>query len=164
MKKDLFLMRHATAESAGSSAVMRDYERELTSKGIMEAAKAGKFLKDYFDKVDIIYASGALRTRQTAQYLSEQIKLDEDKVICTDTLYGNGPRGYLEILNHIPEEINCVIVIGHNPDISYFAEYLTHHSDIGDFHKATLVHIEFTDLDWAEISQGTGHFITRNDI
>ena len=61
MTKDLFIVRHATAEDNGNLTVVRDYDRELISKGIMEAAKVGRYLSEYFPAIEAIYSSGAAR-------------------------------------------------------------------------------------------------------
>lgn len=163
MKRDLFILRHATAEDGGSSAVMRDYDRELVSKGIMESAKVGNYLKSYFPNIESIISSGALRALDTAKYVAEQIGFDVEKIEVSDALYGNGPRGYLEVLNKIDKNVKSVILVGHNPDISYFTEYLSHDDIGGSLRKASTIHLQFEDLEWNEISKKSGDFVHRID-
>lgn len=163
MKKDLFIVRHATAEDNGNLTVVRDYDRELISKGIMEAAKVGKYLSEYFPDIHTIYSSGAKRALSTATYIAEQLRFDTEKIEVSDVLYGSGPRGYLEVLSHIPNEFSHAMIVGHNPDISYFADYLTRDDTGGSMKKATVIHLQFEGLEWAEISGNTGLFIKRID-
>ena len=44
MEKNLLLIRHSTAEDVTNSSMVRDIDRELTSRGIMESARVGKYL------------------------------------------------------------------------------------------------------------------------
>ncbi|MBX2952451.1 MAG: histidine phosphatase family protein [Leadbetterella sp.] len=163
MKKDLFIVRHATAEDIGNLTVVRDYDRELISRGVMEAAKVGKYLSEYFPGIDAIYSSGAARALSTATYIAEQIRFDTEKIEVSDALYGSGPRGYLEVLNRIPAGVNSAMLVGHNPDVTYFVDYLTRDDTGGSLKKATVIHLQFEDFEWNEISQKLGRFIKRID-
>lgn len=163
MKKDLFIVRHATAEEIGNLTVVRDFNRELISKGVMEAAKVGKYMSEYFPEIDAIYSSGATRALSTATYIAEQIRFDTEKIEIREALYGNGPRGYLEVLNKIPAGVNHAMIVGHNPDVSYFTDYLTRDDTGGPMKKATVIHLQFEDFEWEEISGKLGRFIKRID-
>jgi phosphohistidine phosphatase len=163
MKKNIFIVRHASAEDIGSGAVVRDFDRELIPKGIMESAKVGKYLMDYFPNIEAIYTSGALRALGTATYIAEQIKFDTEKIEVKEVLYGSGPRGYLEVINKIPEEVTNAMIVGHNPDITYFVDYLTKDDTEGNMKKATAIHLQFDGFKWEEVSQNLGTFVTRID-
>ncbi|MCD8539340.1 MAG: histidine phosphatase family protein [Leadbetterella sp.] len=163
MKKDLFIVRHATAEDIGNLTVVRDYDRELISKGVMESAKAGRYLAGYFPGLEAIYSSGAARALSTATYIAEQMRFDTEKIEVSDALYGSGPRGYLEVLTRIPSGISSAMIVGHNPDITYFVDYLTRDDTGGSMKKATVIHLQFEGFEWNEISQKLGRFIKRID-
>lgn len=161
MKKTLFLVRHATAESP--APMFKDYERELTGEGYIEAARMGAFLFNQGLKVDRLVASSAFRTRQTAQVFAEQLHFDWDQIELLDNLYDSGPRAYIAAVNTTPEHISTLMLVGHNPDISYFAEYLTHgFSQMMD--KAGVCAIEFEGLQWSEISGRTGHLVVYHEV
>ncbi|MGL4630896.1 MAG: SixA phosphatase family protein [Leadbetterella sp.] len=159
MAKDLYLLRHATAEEG--SVMFRDIDRELTSHGIMESARIGSFIKDL--KPEVIYTSSAVRTTKTAELVVEMMKVDTDLLQTDENLYGGGPRAYLGLLNNIDNTYSRVLIVGHNPDITFFAEYLCSNDMGGDLNKATLVHIRFELDSWAEISQKSGNFILRQE-
>lgn len=163
MKKDLFIVRHATAEDIGNLRVVRDYDRELISKGVMESAKVGRYLSEYFPGIEAIYSSGAARALSTSTYIAEQIRFDTEKIEVHDALYGSGPRGYLEVLNKVPAGINSVMMVGHNPDVTYFVDYLTRDDTGGSMKKATVIHLQFEGFEWSEISQNLGRFMKRID-
>jgi phosphohistidine phosphatase len=164
MEKNLLLIRHATAEDVTNSSMVRDRDRELTSRGIMESARMGKYLKDNELAIDAILCSPATRTHTTANLIAEQLKFDTDKVELADGLYGSGPRGYLALLNGLNETLETVIIVGHNPDITFFADYLSSQDCGGSMSKATLIQLKFGDLKWAEISQKSGSLVKRVDV
>ncbi len=153
VKKRLYLVRHAKAESG--APMFKDFERELTGEGYIDAARMAAFLNNRGEKVERIVASSAFRTRQTAQVFAEQMEFDWEQVELIDDLYDCGARAYIAALNSTPAETTGLMMVGHNPDISYFAEYLTR-----DFYesmgKASVCIIEFEDLEWAEVSGRTG--------
>lgn len=163
MTKKLYIIRHAQAEDLGNTRMVRDFERELTSKGIMQSARLGKFLATESVKIDLLLSSPAKRALQTAKVLGEQLKYDEEKILLDENLYGDGPKGYLNAINKIGDQHQSVAIFGHNPDISFFAEYLTREDIGGSMKKATLIELAFTDLEWAEVSAKTADLIRRVD-
>lgn len=157
MKKKLYLVRHAKAES--QAPMFKDFERELTGEGYIEAARMGAFLKSEGATIQRMAASSALRTKQTAQVLAEQLSFDWEHIECIDNLYDCGLRAYISAVTETSEKINELMIVGHNPDISYFAEYLTK-----DFYesmpKCSVCVIEFEDdLEWSHVSSRMGKFV-----
>lgn len=153
VKKTLYLVRHAKAESP--APMFKDFERELTGEGYIDAARMASFLRHKGAKVDRMVASSAFRTRQTAQVFAEQLHFDWDHIELFDNLYDSGARAYISAVNGTPENVTALMLIGHNPDISYFAEYLTN-GLFQNMSKTSVCIIEFTDLKWEEISGRTG--------
>ncbi|MBP6619866.1 MAG: histidine phosphatase family protein [Leadbetterella sp.] len=164
MEKNLLLIRHATAEDVTNSSMVRDRDRELTSRGIMESARIGKYLKDNGFEIDAILCSPATRTHATANLIAEQLKFDTENVEIAEGLYGSGPRGYLALLNGLNESLDTAIIVGHNPDITFFADYLCSQDCGGSMSKATVIQLKFGDLKWEEISQKSGTLVKRVDV
>ncbi len=157
MKKRIYLVRHAQAES--QAPMFRDFERELTSSGYIEAARMAAFLNGTPTiALGRMVASSAFRTKQTAQVFAEQLHFEWSKVELIDDLYDCGPRAYIRTVTDTPETIEQLLVVGHNPDISYFTDYLTHSFE-GSMEKASVCIIEFKDLRWAEICDRSGQLL-----
>ena len=163
MSKKLYLVRHATAEEGG--AMFRDMDRELISKGIMEAARMGKQLKDSGVTADCIVSSPASRAFETAKIIAEQLRFDVEAISTNENLYGGGPRGYLSTLNGVSSSVQSVLIVGHNPDITFFGEYLTKHALGFSMETASVVAISIPDdLQWAEISENTCTFVAYESL
>lgn len=155
MKKTLLLIRHAEAEDP--APMCSDFERQLTTKGIMDAAKTGGYFLIKDIRPDIWISSAADRTVTTAKVMMERLKIDTETIISNRDMYGGGLQAYLKAVNNVPAASNLIALIGHNPDISYFAEYLTH-DDFISMSKCGVMIITFEGLEWAEISGRSGKF------
>jgi phosphohistidine phosphatase len=157
MKKTLILVRHAAAED--QTLMIRDYQRELVGKGRADALVVGKWLASTNLLPEKIVTSSAPRAYQTAVIIADQIKFDTLSIVKSDSLYDGGARAYLGVVNGLDETVGIVAVFGHNPDISYFAEYLSGANIGGSMPKCAVVVIQFDDLKWEEVSSKSGKFI-----
>lgn len=137
--------------------MFKDFERELTGEGYIDAARMGAFLKKKGSNVQRIAASSAFRTRQTAQVLAEQLGFDWERIDFIDNLYDCGARAYIAAVNETPEAVSELMIVGHNPDISYFGEYLTRNF-YESMSKMSVCIVEFEDTEWAAVSSRMGKF------
>ena len=122
----------------------------------MAAARMGAHLKRNGVAPDVIISSTANRARDTAKVIAEQLGYETDRIVYNERLFDGGPRAYLAEVNEQPETCSSVMIVGHNPDVSYFSEFLTH-QDVGSMSKGSVAAITFDDLNWAEVSGRTGH-------
>lgn len=152
MIKTLYLVRHAKA----SESVSPDLLRPLVPNGMIDAARMGKHLASKMQGIDLILTSNAERTQMTAQVFCEQLGIDNHKVTVLESLYESSPKHYLEVVNGLSEDLDSVMIVGHNPSISYFAEFLTH-EEIGSMPTCSVIGMTFEDLKWAEVSKKSGH-------
>jgi len=157
MKRYLYIVRHAKAEDGG--LFFNDFERELTASGTMDAAKMGRFLAEKGLKPYLLVSSSAPRALKTAQVMAEQLGFPIENIKTTRDLYDQGPKAYLSAVNTAPDNCQYLLIFGHNPDVSYFAEYLAN-AHIGSMSKGSVVAIEFDNLNWKDVSASTGTFIS----
>lgn len=150
MNKELFLVRHAEADSTNFD--IKDIERPLTSDGEIDASKLGKTMSELMGTADLILSSTATRTRATTALIAEQLGYDPVNVDFLDDLYESSTRILLRVINELDNEKNKVVIVAHNPAITYLAEYITG-AVIGNVAPAGLVHLKYQGS-WAEISQG----------
>lgn len=149
----LYIVRHAKAEDRAT--FMADHDRRLTSEGFIAAARMGRYLRGKGIKPDAMVSSTAPRAADTARVLAEQLGTDPAQIQLEDALFDGGPKAYLAVVNALPGEVQSVMIVGHNPDVSYFAEFLTHQS-IGSMSKGAVVAVTFENLTWAGVSGRTG--------
>ncbi len=156
MKKTLILVRHATAED--QSFRIKDFDRNLNSKGLSESLAMGKWLVQEGVKPDVFVSSPASRAFKTAEIIAGQFKVSIDEIQKQEGIYDGGPRAYLHALTNASEQYSTLMLFGHNPDITYFAEYLSGAS-IGSMKKGSAAFIEFKNQKWEEISAKTGDLV-----
>lgn len=156
MSLTLYLLRHA--QSTEKQLGEADKDRELTSQGMRESLQIGSWLKEQAFTCDLILCSTAVRARSTAGYLFEALNLPIEKVQFDDNLYNASSRTLFEQVTNTAPEVKSLMVIGHNPPMTYLAEYLTK-KVIGDMVPGGLAMIQFNFSTWQEVGEGTGELI-----
>ncbi|HEY9489407.1 MAG TPA: histidine phosphatase family protein, partial [Chryseosolibacter sp.] len=91
----------------------------------------------------------------TTSLLAEGMKLDQPRILLEDVLYEASVGQFLEYINNIEEAYHHVLIAGHNPSISYLAEYLTK-ADIGEMATGSIAMIKFDLGSWKLVSENTG--------
>ena len=156
MKKNLYLLRHAMADERLGD--QHDIDRTLTSTGLQNATRMGiNFLNKQY-QFDIIISSPAIRAISTATLIAEQIKYDPAKIHQNQEIYEASTRTLLQVINQLKEDWQNVLIVGHNPSLTYLAEYITK-SEIGNITTCGVAQIEFDKMKWEEISESTGHLV-----
>jgi phosphohistidine phosphatase len=116
MIKTLILVRHSKAENRHSS--FTDHNRSLTGEGKTDTIKMGLFLLNTGIIPDLILSSSAVRAHETASTLAEIFKTDKKHIKSTRNLYYCSAKTILDQIHSLPETINCVLIVSHNPGIS----------------------------------------------
>ncbi|HAA11815.1 MAG TPA: phosphohistidine phosphatase [Cytophagales bacterium] len=152
MTKQLWLIRHAEAEESGFQT--RDFDRKLTQRGIQAATRLGGHLHGIFPECQRIISSPAHRCQATAVILAGQYNYDLSGVVLEKEIYEASLRTFLSLINQIPDTINKVMMVGHNPTVTYLTEYLTQ-DYAGGFSPATAALLTQETDTWQTWSQGT---------
>jgi phosphohistidine phosphatase len=156
MPKHLYLLRHA--QSADKQISEADKERELTPQGSRESLLIGSYLLKNKISLDAIFTSAANRAKRSAELIADAIKTDIDKIILHDELFQASPRTFLDVINQFDNSLNHVMCVGHNPTITYVAEYITK-AEIGDIVPGGMAIIQFNFNSWSEVSGGNGELV-----
>lgn len=151
MPKHLFLMRHA--EAAEKMPHSPDIERQLTTKGLNQAVQTGAQLLAFGIPIDGIVSSTAERARQTASLAADAMKFDSRKVIFDEEIYSASARTLFNFVTNLDDALSSVMIVGHNPTLTYLSEYLTQEV-IGDMSPGSVVVMIFDVSTWKEVSQG----------
>jgi phosphohistidine phosphatase len=154
--KTLYLVRHAKAEQPDIS--IRDFYRALTSQGMTDAARIARNMANNGVQPDHMISSLAERAMRTAETFADQLHFDSDKIMYDEDIYEGRMQEYLAVINAIDSTKNNVMLFGHNPIISFMAEYLTG-EDIGDVPTSGVVTISFDNLNWNEVVKKSGKLI-----
>ncbi|MFT4294433.1 MAG: histidine phosphatase family protein [Micropruina sp.] len=112
----LHLLRHAEAhwQSPGPGG---DHARPLSARGVQQARGVGAYLRGA--RIDVILASSATRTLQTAEALGLGVPIWD-----RDEIYNAGAPDILEQIMTVPDGYAGILVVGHAPGIPALAHAL----------------------------------------
>lgn len=151
--KYLFLNRHA--KSDWGEPGLTDFERPLNHRGLHDAPMMGKRLAERGEKIDLIVSSPANRAISTAKFIAKQIQYPEESIQQEPRIYEARVNDLLKIVNHLDNKYDTVILFGHNPGFTDFADYLTG-AGILNIPTCGICKITFNIDDWAEASAHAG--------
>ena len=113
--KRLTLVRHGNAEQDGD---VRDFERPLSRKGQNEALEMARRFLERGLVPDLILASAAARTRETAETFAKVLGVAPRLLQADDALYLAEGDYILTTIRGVGPRVGHLMVIGHNPGIS----------------------------------------------
>ncbi len=118
--KLVYLLRHAKSSSDRSD---EDHARPLNARGRHAADHIGEFLAGRDELPQLVLCSSARRTRETFERVQRQLGSELPAAIESD-LYLASCEALLARIRALPEEIERVLLVGHNPGIGELAERL----------------------------------------
>jgi phosphohistidine phosphatase len=163
--KHVWILRHAKAASDGPDG--DDHSRPLTGRGRRQAVQVAAFLADRVaagaPTPDAVLSSSAARALATAQAAHSALG---DGVLFEigRALYGADADDIVDRLRLVPDEINAVMVVGHNPSFHELALLLVSADDVegrarlaDGFPTAALAIVALQATMWSEVVPGSGH-------
>jgi len=140
-EKNLLILRHGEAANH-----LRDIKRPLTERGRNDVIEVGNWLRQQGLQPDLVIASSAGRTTETAHLCCEAAAVDAKIIRRERALYHADVDGWLAELASVPEGVKTVLLVGHNPTLTGLVAELG-----GEFimlDPATLVHLTIGDGSW----------------
>ncbi|MGX1502824.1 UNVERIFIED_CONTAM: phosphohistidine phosphatase [Streptomyces graminofaciens] len=115
----IVLLRHAKADWPQVS----DHERPLAERGRKDAPVAGRRLAETGIDFDLALCSTAVRTRETWKLAVHELP-HRPKTVYEERLYEASLGDLLALLTETPDDVNDLLVIGHNPGMHALADAL----------------------------------------
>ncbi len=150
--KTLFIIRHG--KSAWDDADVKDHDRKLLPKGIKKTTKVADFLAGKKVKPDLIISSSAQRAVETANIIAKKLDYPKENIRLESDIYYQGIEFLFDLLYSLPNEINSVMLFGHNPTFSYFANKFLD-KRINDLPTTGTVSVSFETDQWEDILLAT---------
>jgi phosphohistidine phosphatase len=147
--KTLTLIRHAQAAPATSND--QDWDRPLEKKGERDAAMMAQRLKSQHVKPTLIIASPATRTAHTADIFAAALKIPLTQISREERLYLCSPAEFLKVIREKGGTAEHVMIFGHNPGISEFADQLDRQRRIENIPTSGIVTVQFDIEDWSQL-------------
>ncbi len=120
--KTLTLLRHA--KSSWGDSALSDRERLLNARGERDAPIMGQRIVAAGIRPSMIISSPAVRAWTTAKIVAQEINYPVEFLQREDELYLASLNTLLDVVCAQDNEFNHLMVVGHNPGLTEFANYL----------------------------------------
>ncbi|MEV5507331.1 SixA phosphatase family protein [Streptomyces orinoci] len=157
----LVLLRHAKAEWSDGD----DHERPLAERGRKDAPAAGRWIAGTGINPDLALCSTAVRTRETWKLAVHELP-QRPRTVYEERVYEASLGELIAVINEVPEEVNDLLLIGHNPGMHGLADALAGEAE-GDllarlnrsgFPTAAVAVLAFTGS-WKAVELGAGKLV-----
>jgi len=151
----LILLRHG--KSSWDDPALDDFERPLAPRGLRNVPEMGRRLARRGQLPDLIISSTAVRALSTARAIAREIAYREDRIVEAPDLYLASPRCMLAILRDTPSPTGTILLVGHNPGLTEFANMLDN-VRLDNMPTAAMLCVEFDAPGWAGIDPAKARF------
>jgi phosphohistidine phosphatase len=159
--KRLYLLRHA--KSSWDDPTLADRDRPLAPRGRRAAKVMAKHLGRKGIAPDLVLCSPSTRTRETLKRLAPGVGKNAD-VRIEPKLYASSAADLLEVLHEVPDKVESVMLIAHNPGVQDLALTLASAGPeiprlSSKFPTAALATLELKGT-WRELAPGNAELVS----
>ena len=148
--KELLVLRHA--KSSWKDAHIIDHDRPLNKRGKRDAPRIGKLLRQERLVPELILTSSARRARDTAEAAADASGYTPE-IRHIPSFYQSDLETFYTVLNRVSDDIERVMVVGHNPELEELVDALTGESVT--LPTATLAQIRLPVGTWTALTPDT---------
>jgi len=116
--RTVFLVRHA--KSSWSDATLADIDRPLAPRGERAAKKIGAYVRRKKIRPSLVLCSPSVRTRQTLEAIKPSLG-KRCTVEFVPALYAASKAELLRQLRALPDSVESVMLVAHNPGLQDLA-------------------------------------------
>lgn len=146
--KSLTLFRHAKTER--DSTTGRDFDRRLIERGQRDSKRMGQEISALGLGFDLVLSSPAARAVETAELAGLAPRLDE-------RIYDAATSQLLAIVEETRDDIDRIVMVGHNPGFERLASRLIGQSI--EMPTGSLIEIEIPVERWEEAAGASGRLV-----
>ena len=158
--KKLYLIRHA--KSSWDNPDLDDFNRPLNSRGIEDAPRMGKRLKENKLTADVVVTSPAKRALDTCLIITKILGFSKEKISVDKRLYHASEEELLRVIrelkDHPNDEEKNVLLFGHNPGLTNFANQLLN-EHIQNIPTTGIVVASLSIKKWQKVDWGCGKLL-----
>ncbi len=152
--KTLFLVRHA--KSSWDDLSVSDHDRKLLPVGVRRTKKVAAWLRSSGNLPDMIISSTAVRAFETAKLLADGMGFPIEKIKKEPAFYSADEEDILAYLFGLPDTINSVMLVGHNPTFTELVNLFSPpEKQIANLPTSAVAIITFQTSRWEEIPLAT---------
>jgi phosphohistidine phosphatase len=130
---------------------LADKDRPLNDRGRRDAPKMGKRLAKRRVKPDLILSSPTARALKTAEIIAKKLDYKRKSIVVDDRLYAAEADELLDVIRKLGDEVERVMLLGHNPELSELAHRLS--GKIIDLPTCAVAEFTFDVKSWSHIGK-----------
>lgn len=158
--KRLYLLRHA--KSSWKDTSLPDHDRPLAGRGRRAAKAIARHMRAHGVEPELVLCSTARRARETLDRIEPA--LGSPAVRVESDLYAASAPALLERLRGIPDTVESVMVIGHNPGLQQLALELARPASAASelaakYPTGALATLAFDASSWQELGRDTAELV-----
>jgi phosphohistidine phosphatase len=143
--KTLHIVRHG--KSSWDLPGISDIDRPLIEKGVQNNYVMAERLKAKFEKPQLILSSPAIRAIHTAIIFARILNVSVEFIQFRNNIYESEPSFIFEIIEEAPININNLMIFGHNPTFTDFANHFLI-PKIDNLPTSGIVSLQFNSKNW----------------
>ncbi|MFC6356019.1 SixA phosphatase family protein [Luethyella okanaganae] len=148
--RTLVLIRHA--KSSWDTVGLADHDRPLNDRGRRDAPRMGRRLARRGTVPDLIVTSSAVRARSTAELIASELGagtvVEAARIAVDERLYASSVEELALVIRSLDDDLGCVALVGHNPEISELARRFS--NEIDEMPTTAVVELSFDLASWAD--------------
>lgn len=148
--KTLILVRHA--KSSWAEPGQADFERPLNDRGKMNAPEMGQRLAARKIPLQLIVSSPAKRAKKTAKLMAAEIRYPEEQIMYEMDIYEASLEELLAVLRNVEDRYQHLMMVGHNPGLSYLVNYLSKTS-VNHMPTCAMAYLHLNIDSWKQVKQ-----------
>ena len=151
--KTLYLIRHA--KSSWEDSNQTDFERPLDDRGLRDAPLMAKLLNKKNVVPDLLISSPAFRALSTAEIFVNQLDYSKSNIKTDERIYEATMRDLTDVVREIDDVNETVLLFGHNPGITNFAN-LVGDKIINGMPTCSIAGVELDITSWKDLERNSG--------
>jgi phosphohistidine phosphatase len=146
--KTLYLVRHA--KSSWEEPGVSDADRPLIPAGLKKTKLIVDFLLKQETAIDLMISSPAVRAYETAKIIAKGLDYPVKKIRTDRKIYDGYYDRILDIIYGTSDDVNSLMIFGHNPTITNLANLFLH-PGIDSMPTSCVVCLSFDADRWEDI-------------
>ena len=145
--KTLLIVRHG--KSSWKDKSLEDKERPLKKRGKKESEYVGKLLVENELVPQLILTSDAVRATETAKIIAKTAG-NKEAVKLVPAFYMAEPQTYTDILCTLPDTVERVMIVGHNPGLEALLQFID--GKIESLPTGSMAYLALNIKTWSELN------------
>ena len=146
--KTIYLLRHA--KSSWDDSSLSDKDRPLSPRGLRDAPDMGARFAARGESVERVLTSPAVRAHTTARLFCEACGFPPGDIVVESDLYFSGSASIGDLLLAQDDAVRSLMLVFHNPDITYFANSIDYSVRIDNVPTCGLVKLVSDIAQWRD--------------